>query len=161
MKKKQKLRHADPEFKRMEVAVNKAHQAENAYVLSTKPELARLKENGTAKQRFVSELGQVRAGLEADGDGQLAELVAKTGKLQVALEARFPEAFKSVDAAVEERNAKRNALNNDPEFQARNRAVVNADKAVKEYERKAAPNLAQLAADAKAYIDTIKSPNAR
>ncbi|MBC8357203.1 MAG: hypothetical protein H8E66_34970 [Planctomycetes bacterium] len=156
-KKKQILKAADPKFKRMEVAVNKARKAEDAYVLSTKPELARLKEDGTAKQRFASELGQVRAALEAASDQQLAALVAETAKRQAALEARFPEAFRSVDAAVEQRNAKRKTLNDDPEFQARNRAVVDAGKAVKDYEQKADPNLAKLAADAKAYTDSLKS----
>ena len=156
-KKKQQLKAADPEFKRLEVAVNKARKAENAYVLSTKPELARLKEDGTAKQRFASELGQVRAALEAASDQQLAALVDETAKRQAALEARFPEAFRSVDAAVQERNTKRKALNDDPEFQARNRAVVDAGKAVKDYEQKADSSLAQLAADAKAYTDSLKS----
>ncbi|MEO2010870.1 MAG: hypothetical protein ABGX22_19490, partial [Pirellulaceae bacterium] len=65
------------------------------------------------------------------------------------------------DAAIEERNAKRKSLNDDPEFQARNRAVVNAGKAVKDYEQKADPNLAQLAADAKAYTDALKSSGAK
>jgi hypothetical protein len=155
-KKKQRLKASDPEFKRMEVAVNKARKAEDAYVLSIKPDLARLKEDRMAKQRFASELGQVRAVLEASGDQQLADLVAETAKRQAALEARFPEAFRSVDAAVEQRNAKRKALNDDPEFQARNRAVVDAGKAVKDYEQKADPNLAQLAADAKSYTDSLK-----
>lgn len=160
-KKKQQLKAADPEFKRLDVAVNKARKAEDAYVLSTKPELARLKEDGTAKQRFASELGQVRAGLEAANDQQLAALVAETAKRQAALEARFPEAFRSVDAAVQERNTKRKALNDDPEFQARNRAVVDAGKVTKEYEHDADPNLAELEAASKAYIDTLKSSNAK
>lgn len=160
-KKKQQLKAADPEFKRMEVAVNKARKAEDAYVLSTKPDLARLKEDGTAKQRYASELGQVRAGLQAGGDQQLTDLVAETAKRQATLEARFPEAFKNLDAAVEGRNAKRKSLNDDPEFQARNSAVVNAGKAVKDYEQKADPNLAQLAADAKAYTDALKSSGAK
>jgi hypothetical protein len=160
-KKKQQLKAADPDFKRMEVAVNKARRAEDAYVLSTKPELARLKEEGTAKQRYASELGQVRAGLQAGGDQQLADLVAETAKRQAALEARFPGAFKSVDAAVEGRNAKRKSLNDDPEFQARNRAVVDAAKAIKAYEEQAAPNLAQLATEAKAYTDSLKSSGAK
>ncbi|MBL6705016.1 MAG: hypothetical protein ISQ06_02815, partial [Planctomycetaceae bacterium] len=155
-KKKKQLRETDPECKQMEFAVHKARQAEDAYVLSTKPELARLKEDGIAKQRFLSELGQVRAGLEAASDQQLAALVAETAKRQAALEARFPEAFRSVDAAVEQRNAKRKTLNDDPEFQARNRAVVDAGKAVKDYEQKADPNLAKLAADAKTYTDSLK-----
>jgi hypothetical protein len=160
-KKKKKIKDTDPEFKRMEVAVNKARKAEDAYVLSTKPELARLKEDGTAKQRFASELGQVRERLETANDQQLADLVAETAKRQAALEARFPEAFRSVDAAVEQRRRKRKALNDDPEFQARNKAVVDAGKAVKEYELKADPNLVQLAADAKAYVDSLKSSDAK
>lgn len=160
-KKKQQLKASDPEFKRMEVAVNKARKAEDAYVLSTKPELARLKENGTAKQRFASELGQVRAALEAASDQQLAALVTETAKRQAALEARFPEAFRSVNAAVQERNTKRKALNDDLEFRARNRAVVDAGKSVKDYEQKADPSLAQLAADAKAYADSLKSSEAK
>ncbi len=160
-KKKQQLKASDPEFKRMEVAVNQARKAEDAYVLSTEPELARLKESGTAKQRFASELGQVRAALEAASDQQLAALVTETAKCQAALEARFPEAFRSVDAAVQERNTKRKALNDSPKFQARNRAVVDAGKSVKDYEQKADPSLAQLAADAKAYTDSLKSSEAK
>ena len=160
-KKKQQLKASDPEFKRMEVAVNKARKAEDAYVLSTTPELARLKENGTAKQRFASETGQVRAALEAASDQQLAALVTETAKRQAALEARFPEAFRSVNAAVQERNTKRKALNDDLEFRARNRAVVDAGKSVKDYEQKADPSLAQLAADAKAYADSLKSSEAK
>ena len=160
-KKKQQLKASDPEFKRMEVAVNKARKAEDASVLSTKPELARLKENGTAKQRFASETGQVRAALEAASDQQLAALVTETAKRQAALEARFPEAFRSVNAAVQERNTKRKALNDDLEFRARNRAVVDAGKSVKDYEQKADPSLAQLAADAKAYADSLKSSEAK
>ena len=114
-----------------------------------------------AKQRFASELGQVRAAMEAASDQQLAALVAETAKRQSALEARFPEAFRSVDAAVQERNTKRKALNDAPEFQARNRAVVDAGKSVKDYEQKADPSLAQLAADAKAYTDSLKSSEAK
>ncbi len=156
-KKKQHIKATDPGFKPMEIEVHRASRAEDAYVLSTRPELARLKEDGVAKQRYVSELGQVRAQLEAAGDKQLAALVEKTARRQAALEARFPEAFESVDAAVEKRQAIRKALNDDPDFQARNRAVVDAGKAVKDYEQKADPNLAQLAADAKAYTDALKS----
>ena len=114
-----------------------------------------------AKQRFASELGQVRAVLEASGDQRLADLVAETATRQAALEARFPEAFRSVDAAVEQRNTERKALNEDPDFQARNKAVVGAGKAVKDYEQKADPSLAQLAADAKAYTDSLKSLEAK
>ena len=56
-----------------------------------------------------------------------------------------------MDAAVEKRNAIRKSLNHDPEFQARNRAVVDAGKAIKEYIDKADPSLAKLEAEAKAY----------
>ena len=150
-KKKKQLKEANPEFKRMEVAVIKARKAEDAYVLSTKPELEHLKKDGIAKQRFTSELGQVRAALEAAGDQQLADLVAATAKRQTALEVRFPQAFEGVDAAVKKRSAKRKSLNNDPEFQARNRAVVDAGKAIKEYIDSSDPNLAKLEAEAKAY----------
>jgi hypothetical protein len=157
-KKKRHIKETDPDFKPMEIKVHRASRAEDAYVLSTKPELANLKEKGIPRQRFVSELGQVRAQLEAAGDKQLAALVAETARRQATVEARFPQAFESVDAAIEKRQATRKALNDDPKFQARNRAVVDAGKAIKNYEQKAAPNLAQLAADAKAYIDSLKSP---
>lgn len=149
-KKKQHLKETAPEFKALETAVHKAGRAEDDYVLSTKPELAELKEDGIPRQRFVSELGQLRSQLEADGNEQLAALVAETARRQVVLEARFPEAFESVDAAVEQRNAKRKSLNSDAEFQSRNKAVVDAGQAVKEYEQKTHPNLAQLAVDARA-----------
>ena len=149
--KKKQCKETDPEFKRMEVAVQKARKAEDAYVLSTKPEIEQLKKEGIAKQRFTSELGQVRAALEAAGDQQLADLVAETAKRQSELETRFPEAFEGIDAAVEKRNAKRKALNDDPDFQARNRAVVDAGKAIKDYIDKADPSLVKLEAEAKEY----------
>jgi hypothetical protein len=160
-KRKQHIKETDPDFKRMEIEVHRASKAEDAYVLSTKPELASLKEDGIPEQRYPSELGQVRAQLESAGDKQLAALVAETARRQAALEARFPDAFQSVDAAVEKRQATRKAINDDPEFLTRNRAVVDAGKAIKEYEEQAAPNLAQLAADAKAYLDSLKSSGAR
>ena len=159
-KRKQHIKETDPEFKRMEIAVNKASQSEDAYVLSTRPELAKLKEDGSPKQRFASELGQVRAQLEATGDKQLAALVAETAKRQAALEARFPEAFESVDTAVEKRQAKRKALNDNPDFQARNRVVVDAGKAIKEYEQQAAPHLTELEAASKDYLDSFKTSKA-
>jgi hypothetical protein len=90
------------------------------------------------------------------GDRQLAALVAETARRQVALEARFPEAFESVDAAVKKREAKRKSLNEDAEFQARNRAVVDAGKAIKDYERDAAPHLVTLETESKAYNDSLK-----
>jgi len=155
-KKKQTLKAGNPEFKRMEVAVNKASRAEDAYVLSTKPELAGLKEDGIARQRYTSELGQVRAQLEAAGDKQLSKLVAEMARLQAELETRFPEAFENADSAVEKRQAKRKSLNKNPEFQARNKAVVDAGKAIKDYERNADPNLRELEAASKAWINSLK-----
>ena len=160
-KKKQHIKETDPDFKPMEIGVHRASRAEDDYVLSTKPELARLKEDGIPRHRFPSELGQVRAQLEAAGDKQLAALVAETARRQAALEARFPEAFESVDVAVEKRQAIRKSLNDDPDFQSRNRAVVDALQAIKDYEHKAASNLAKLAADAKTYIDSLKSSDAK
>ena len=132
-----------------------------AYALSTKPELANLKKNGIPKHRYSSKLGQVRAHLEAAGDKQLAALVDETAERQANLEVRFPLVFESVDSAVDKRNAKRKDLNADPDFQARNRAVVDAGKAIKDYEQKAAPDLIQLAADAKRYSDSHKSSEAK
>ncbi len=159
-KKKQHIKETDPDFKNMETQVHKASRAEDDYVLSTKPELARLKEDGVNRNRFPSELGQVRAQLEAAGDRQLAALIAKTARRQAELEARYPEAFQSVDAAVKNRYAIRKSLNKDPEFQTRNRAVVDALQAIKDYEHKAATNLAELEAAFKAYVDSLKSPSA-
>jgi len=150
-KKKQQIKETDAEFKAMETKVHKASREEDDYVVSTKPELVRLKEKGVSRSRFPSELGNVRAQLESAGDKKLATLVAETNRLQAELEARYPEAFQSVDTAVEKRNAIRKALNQDPEFQARNREVVEAGKAIKEYEHKSNPNLAKLEASAKAY----------
>jgi len=160
-KKKQQLKASDSEFKTMETEVHRASRAEDAYVLSTSPELARFKEAGVPKQRFTSELGQVRAQLEAAGDKQLAVLVAETTEQQVKLETRYPHGFESVDAAVEKRNAIRKSLNDDPDFQDRNRAVVDAGKSIKAYEEHAAPNLTQLATEAKAYTDSLKSAGAK
>ena len=160
-KRKQHFKATEPEFKTLETAVHRASRAEDAYILSTRPELTRLKDDGVPKQRFTSELGQVRAQLEAAGDKQLATLVAKTGERQANLEAHFPEAFENVEAAVKERNAKRKDLNVNPDFQARNKAVVDAGKAIKDYEQQAAPNLIELAADAKAYSDSLKTSEAK
>lgn len=104
-KRKKHIKETEPDFRALETAVHKARHAEDDYVLSTKPELASLKEEGIAKQRFTSELGQVRVQLEAAGDIRLAGLSAETARRQAALEFRFPEAFESVDAAVEKRQA--------------------------------------------------------
>ena len=155
-KKKQHIKATDPNFKVMETLVHKARRAEDDYVLSTKPELARLKQDGVNRNRYPSELGLVRAQLEVAGDKQLVVLVAETARRQTELEARYPEAFQSVDAAVEKRNAIRKSLNDDPTFQARNKVVVESSKAIKQYEYKADPNLAKLEAASKAYLDTLK-----
>ena len=160
-KKKQQIKETDPDFKMMETRVHKASRAEDDYVLSTKPELARLQEDGVNRNRFPSELGQVRAQLEAAGDKQLTALIAEKARRQAELEARYPEAFESVDVAIEKRNAVRKSLNNNPEFQARNKAVVDAGKAIKDYELQADPDLAKLAADSKAYVDSLKSSKAQ
>jgi len=149
--KKKNLKANDPAFKEMEVAVNKARRAEDNYVVSTKPSLADL-----PKHRYPSELGRVRLQLEQKGDKKLAALVAKTAAAQAALEEKFPEAFASVDNAVEKRQANRQSLNDDPEFKKRNQAVVDAQQAIKAYEEKAHPNLTTLAEASKAYLDLLK-----
>jgi hypothetical protein len=156
-KKKQELKSNDPEFKAMETLIHRASRAEDTYVLSTRPELVRFKEDGVPKQQFTSELGQVRAQLETAGDKQLAVLVAETAKRQFNLETRYPHVFESVDDAIERRNAKRKGLNDNPDFQARNISVVAAGKAVKAYEETAVPNLTKLADEAKAYSDALKT----
>lgn len=160
-KRKQKIKETNPEFKLLETTVNKARRAEDNYVVSTKPALARFREHGIPKHRFPSELGQVRAKLEAAGDKNLAARVAETARCQAKLEARFPLAFEKVDDAVGRRNARRKSLNDNPEFRARNSAVVNAGKAIKAYEERAAPNLSQLAAEARAYTQSLKLSGAR
>ncbi len=156
-KKKQQIKSAEPEFKVLETAVHRARRAEDDYILSTKPQLTQLKAEGIPKHRFESELGQVRAQREAAGDKQLAALVAATAACQTALEARFPAAFETVDAQIGKRNARRKQLDEDPGFRNRNREVVDAGRAVKEYEEQAAPHLVKLAADAKAYSDSQRS----
>ncbi|PHR95998.1 MAG: hypothetical protein COA78_29275 [Blastopirellula sp.] len=160
-KQKLHIQETNPDFNTRNVAVIKASKAEDAYVLSTKPELAKLKNDGIARQRYVSEFGQVRATLEAAKDKRLAALVAETAERQADLEARFPEAFESAEAAVAKRNAIRKSLNDNSDFQARNSAVVDAGKAIKAYEEQAAPNLTQLAAEAKAYTNSLKSSGAK
>ncbi len=151
LKKKLELKANDPEFKLMETTVHKASRAEDAYVVSHKPALAEV-----SKELFRSELGIIRKQLEKKGDEELARLVAETAKRQKELEARFPEAFASVDAKVEERKAARLALNDDPEFKARNREVADAHQAIKAYEHEADPQVAQLEEESKAYLDSLK-----
>jgi hypothetical protein len=67
--------------------------------------------------------------------------VAETKRLQKAIELSYPEAFKSIDEAIEKRTAVRQSLNDDPAFQSLNKQVVEAGKAVKEYEQKALAHL--------------------
>lgn len=155
-KRKKHIKQTEPDFKPMEVAIHRSRRAEDDYVLSTKPELEKLNRKGLPKQRFNSELAQVRAQLESNSDKKLAALVAETARLQAALENRFPEAFESVDAAVEKRNAVRKSLNSDSQFQSQNRLVVDANNALKEYVLKAAPELAELSARAAAYQKDLK-----
>ena len=61
----------------------------------------------------------MREGRRGEVDLELADLVAETATRQAALEARFPEAFRSVDAAVEQRNTKRKALNEEIDIDVR------------------------------------------
>ncbi len=153
---KRYLKSTDPGFKRMETDVHRSLRNEDAYVLSTYPALARLKEDGIPKQRFVSELGQARAELEAAGDEQLAALVVRTADLQNALHDSYPGAFQDINELVAKREVVRKSLNSDPVFQEQNRVVVDAGKAVKQYELKAAPRLLKLAEAAKAYAGSSK-----
>ena len=67
--------------------------------------------------------------------------MAETKRLQKAIELSYPEAFKSIDKAIEKRTAVRQSLNDDPAFQSLNKKVVEAGKAVKEYEQKALAGL--------------------
>ena len=62
--------------------------------------------------------------------------MTETNRLQKAIEVAYPQAFESVDAAVEKRNTTRQALNDNPGFQVLNKKVVEAGRAVKEYEQK-------------------------
>lgn len=148
--KKKLLKANDPDFKSMESPVFKARKAEDAHVVSTKPALADL-----PKHRYPSELGQARLELETQGDKQLAALVAETAKRQAALEKRFPEAFASVDKAVDQRKTTRQSLNDDPAFKARNQAVADASHAIKDYENEADRNLALLKSASKTYLDLL------
>ena len=154
---KKQIKENDPNFKKMEQLVHHARRAEDTYVVSLAPQLNQFKADGIPKQRFASELGQVRGQLEAAGDEQLARLVAKTAERQRQLEAEFPEAFQSVDAAVEQRRAIRKALTVIPEFAKLNQAVVDAGKAIKAYEHQVAPNLAELEVASKAYMNASRS----
>ena len=79
--------------------------------------------------------------LENNSDSQLGAFVAETKRLQKAIEHSYPEAFKSIDEAIEKRKAVRQSLNDDPTFQALNKQVVEAGKAVKEYEQRALAHL--------------------
>ena len=138
---KKKTRETDRIFKEMEIAVNKARNAEDEYVVSLNPDLLALRSDSIPQHRFLSEQAQFRKQLENKSDVQLAALVAETKRLQKAIEHSYPEAFKSVDEAIEKRQAVRRSLNDDPMFQALNQQVVEAGKSVKEYEHRALDRL--------------------
>ncbi len=144
---KQKLKTEDPEFKPMESEMHKARRAEDDYVVSRFPKLKEL-----PKHRFQSELALSRAKLEKASDKELASLVAESERRQVQLEAKFPDAFSDVEILVEKRNAIRKALNDDPEFQKRNREVADAWQGIKQYELNAEPRLVELEAARKAFV---------
>ncbi len=138
---KKKTRGTDTTFKEMENAINKARKAEDEYVVSLYPDLQVLRSDGIPQHRFLSEQAQLRHELEKNNDSQLQVLVAETKRLQKAIELSYPEAFKSIDEAIEKRTAVRQSLNDDPAFQSLNKQVVEAGKAVKEYEQKALAHL--------------------
>ncbi len=138
---KKKTRGTDTTFKEMENAINKARKAEDEYVVSLYPDLQVLRSDGIPQHRFLSEQAQLRHELEKNNDSQLQALVAETKRLQKAIELSYPEAFKSIDEAIEKRTAVRQSLNDDPAFQSLNKQVVEAGKAVKEYEQKALAHL--------------------
>ncbi len=138
---KKKTRETDRTFKEMEIAVNKARKAEDEYVVSLYPDLQALRSDDIPQHRFLSEQEQFRKQLENNGDSQLGVLVAETKRLQKAIELSYPEAFKSIDEAIEKRKVIRQSLNDDPSFQSLNKQVVEAGKAVKEYEQKALAHL--------------------
>ncbi len=125
----------------MEIAVNKSRKAEDEYVVSLYPDLQALRSDDIPQHRFLSEQEQFRKQLENNGDSQLGVLVAETKRLQKAIELSYPEAFKSIDEAIEKRKVIRQSLNDDPSFQSLNKQVVEAGKAVKEYEQKALAHL--------------------
>jgi hypothetical protein len=141
---KKELKESDPEFKQMESAVHKARRAEDVWVIAQTPALKNL-----PKHRVESELALARRALEKTNPAELAALVAETARLQAALEKRFPEAFASVEMAVEKRKALRQALNDDAEFKKLNREVSDSWQAIKQYENAAEPGLAALEAAAK------------
>lgn len=153
---KKKIKETEPKFKLMENAVHKSRRAEDTYVLSTAPSLLKFQGEGFSRQQFVSELGQVRDQLEAAGDSRLAALVDETAGRQRELEACFPEAFQRIDDAVNERKHLRKKLNLDPRFKARNRAVADAQNALKDYERESDPTLVELETASKAYLNARK-----
>ena len=138
---KKETRETDRTFKEMEIAVNKARKAEDEYVVSLYPDLQALRSDGIPQHRFLSEQAQFRKQLENNSDTQLGALVDETKRLQKVIEHSYPEAFKSIDEAIEKRKAVRQSLNDDPTFQALNQQVVEAGKAVKEYEQRAMAHL--------------------
>ena len=149
--KKKEIKRTDPNFRIMETQVHKAARAEDHYVLSTGPALASL-----PKHLYASELNQVRKRLEDAEDKHLKKLVEETAKRQEALRSRFPAAFQDLESLVAKRNATRKSLNHDTVFQARNRILIDAQRAIKDYERKIAPALVQLESASKTYIDSLQ-----
>ena len=133
---KKKTREIDKVFKEMETAINKARKAEDEYVVSLYPDLQALQSDGIPQHRFLSEQAQLRHELEKNNDSQLQALMTETNRLQKAIEEAYPQVFESVDVAVEKRNTARQALNDNPGFQVLNKKVVEAGRAVKEYEQK-------------------------
>ena len=114
---KKKTRETDKTFKEMEIAVNRARKSEDEYVVSLYPDLQALRSDGIPQHRFLSEQAQCRKQLENNSDAQLEALVAETKRLQKAIEHSYPEAFKSIDEAIEKRKAVRQSLNDDPLIQ--------------------------------------------
>ena len=143
-KRKQALKELNPEFKKMESAVNKARRAEDAWVVAQTPALQDL-----PKHRLSSELPLARVALEKQEPAELTKLVAETLRLQAMIEKQFPEAFASIDAEQEKQNAIRLALKDDPEYRKLNREVSDSWQAIKQYEIDAEPELAELEAAAK------------
>ena len=154
-KRRKELKDSDQKFKEMESAVHRARRAEDECVVSKNPSLESLPEH-----RYRSEIELARDRLKRNNDAELAALIAATSKHQDALEAHFPEAFASIDHLVAERSARRNALNDDPDFQSRNREVSDAWQAIKSYQENAEPRLRELAEAAKDYRVSFKEPEA-
>ena len=88
-------------LKEMEIAVNRARKAEDEYIVSICHEFKALRADSIPRHRFLSEQAELRHELEKNQDSQLKVLPAETKRLQEAIADSYPEAFKSVDKAVE------------------------------------------------------------